>query len=68
MIIACPSGCATCDIASFSSFSSFASLRCSTCADGYLLQDGVCVKKCSAGWFLSGEAEKTGICQRELRT
>ncbi|WWC61905.1 uncharacterized protein I303_104491 [Kwoniella dejecticola CBS 10117] len=62
---ACPSGCLDCHIPSFTNTKEFESLQCSACREGYLLEDGKCVKKCDAGWYLpEGSAAKNGTCQK----
>ncbi|KAE8539232.1 hypothetical protein D1P53_004330 [Cryptococcus gattii VGV] len=62
----CPAGCLSCYIPSFSNVASYESLICQACQEGYLLEDGQCVKRCSDGWFLpEGSATTNGTCQRE---
>nr|XP_019003090.1 uncharacterized protein I203_04127 [Kwoniella mangroviensis CBS 8507]OCF66551.1 hypothetical protein I203_04127 [Kwoniella mangroviensis CBS 8507] len=62
---ACPSGCLECHIPSFSNIKGYDTLQCSSCQEGYLLEDGKCVRKCNDGWFLpEGSAAKNGTCQK----
>ncbi|WVW84198.1 hypothetical protein I302_106228 [Kwoniella bestiolae CBS 10118] len=62
---ACPSGCLDCHIPSFANTKSYATLQCSSCQEGYLLENAKCVKKCNDGWFLpEGSAAKNGTCQK----
>ncbi|WWC69932.1 uncharacterized protein I206_103876 [Kwoniella pini CBS 10737] len=62
---ACPSGCLHCNIPSFANTASFDTLKCSACQEGYLLEDGKCLKKCDDGRYLpEGSAAKNGTCQK----
>ncbi|WWC89025.1 uncharacterized protein L201_003943 [Kwoniella dendrophila CBS 6074] len=62
---ACPAGCLDCSIPSFANAKGYETLQCSSCQEGYLLEDGKCVRKCNEGWFLpEGNAAKNGTCQK----
>ncbi|TYJ59030.1 hypothetical protein B9479_000019 [Cryptococcus floricola] len=62
---ACPVGCASCKIPSFSSAASYDTLTCQSCNEGYLLEDGKCVKTCTGGYYLpEGSATTNGTCQQ----
>ncbi|XAO27384.1 hypothetical protein I312_106238 [Cryptococcus bacillisporus CA1280] len=61
----CPAGCLSCYIPSFSNAASYESFICQACQEGYLLEDGQCVKRCNDGWFLpEGSATTNGTCQQ----
>ncbi|WRT66635.1 uncharacterized protein IL334_003594 [Kwoniella shivajii] len=62
---ACPLGCLECHIPSFSNVKGYNTSQCSSCQEGYLLEDGQCIKKCNTGWYLpEGSAGKNGTCER----
>ncbi|KIR26395.1 hypothetical protein I307_04397 [Cryptococcus deuterogattii 99/473] len=63
--LSCPAGCLSCYIPGFSNAASYESLICQVCQEGYLLEDGQCVKRCSDGWFLPEESATTsGTCHQ----
>ncbi|WVQ99677.1 hypothetical protein IAU59_006816 [Kwoniella sp. CBS 9459] len=62
---ACPAGCLECSIPSFSNVKGYDQLRCSSCQEGWLLQDGKCRKTCDEGRFVpEGSAKGNGTCEK----
>ncbi|WVR06831.1 hypothetical protein IAU60_003867 [Kwoniella sp. DSM 27419] len=62
---ACPAGCLDCSIPDFSNVQPFSDLRCAACQQGWLLQDGRCVRICDPGWYLpQASAGGNGTCQK----
>ncbi|CAG8753339.1 11451_t:CDS:2, partial [Acaulospora morrowiae] len=57
----CPSTCTSCSIPNFSTNSTRDEVQCSTCTTGHVLDNGRCVKACSAGKFVSPTDQFTCI-------
>lgn len=58
-------GCNRCHIPGWNIASSFTGLVCLSCQDGYLLQDGKCVRECREGTFWPPTWVATGTCEGE---